>query len=92
MSQCFTSPYYWGYFISNKYLVTGCESQIPNDRDINPNPCIWNVVISGGNLTKISNLPISTFGISAQHMSMPPELAFGHHQPARLWWDPIDFA
>ena len=26
MSQCFTSPHYWGYFISNRYWVWWCET------------------------------------------------------------------
>ena len=37
MSQCFTSPFCWGYFISKRYGCFGDVEKSP-ERDINPNP------------------------------------------------------
>ena len=39
MSQWFTSPNSWGYFISNRYGCFGDVKQIPKSWDINPKPC-----------------------------------------------------
>ena len=72
MSQCFTSPYYWGYFISNKYLVTGDVSPKSQLSGHQSQPCIWNVVISAGYLDQ--NLKLANqhlWDICSAHVDAP---------------------
>ena len=44
---CFISPNYQGDIISSRYGCFGDVKQIPNYRDINPNPC-WMVFFFWG--------------------------------------------